>query len=119
MGFVRSLLRWGVVDLPFPLIPERAQVWGGGHLPPPVHLERVKRFGPSKLPPEFGPKVLRRFSREELRAFFADDPYLSNYVVNLWEAATRQTVLTTYPWKVAIPISDVCNATCTFCNSWL
>src|SRR5262249_30360418 len=64
-------------------------------------------------------KFVRRFSREDLRAAFKNDPFLSNYVVNHWEFANGETVLTTYPWKVALPISDVCNATCTFCSSWL
>src|SRR5262245_10750707 len=64
-------------------------------------------------------KLVRRFTREELRAAFEHDPFLSNYVVNHWEFAHAETVLTTYPWKVVLPISDVCNATCTFCNSWL
>jgi hypothetical protein len=62
---------------------------------------------------------VRRFSRDELRAAFTRDPFLSNYVVNHWEFAAGETILTTYPWRVVVPISDVCNATCTFCNSWL
>jgi hypothetical protein len=64
-------------------------------------------------------KLVRRFSREELQRAFRHDPFLANYVVSHWEFAAGETVLTTYPWKVVIPISDVCNATCTFCNSWL
>jgi sulfatase maturation enzyme AslB (radical SAM superfamily) len=63
--------------------------------------------------------LVRRFSRDELRAAYAHDPLMSNYVVNHWEFATGETTLTTYPWRVVVPVSDVCNATCTFCNSWL
>ncbi|HEX5271589.1 MAG TPA: hypothetical protein VFW33_13925, partial [Gemmataceae bacterium] len=82
-------------------------------------MERLKAKGPYALSVAEAVKLARQHSREELRAEFADDPVLGNYVVNLWEHATRQTHLTTYPWKVVIPMSDVCNATCTFCNSWL
>jgi len=63
--------------------------------------------------------LVQQFSRDELRAAFQHDELLSNYVVNHWEFATGEAVLTTYPWKIVVPISDVCNATCTFCNSWL
>ncbi|HEX5271588.1 MAG TPA: radical SAM protein [Gemmataceae bacterium] len=82
-------------------------------------VTRLKKEGPLALSVADAVAVARGRSPDELRAMFAGDPWLTNYVVNLWEYATRQTHLTTYPWKVVIPMSDVCNATCTFCNSWL
>jgi pyruvate-formate lyase-activating enzyme len=64
-------------------------------------------------------EVLGQFSREDLREFCINDPWLSNYVVNIWEFVRGETTLTTYPWNNCIPIVDYCNAACTFCNSWL
>ena len=43
---------------------------------------------------------------------------MENYMVNMWEYATGQTVCQTYPWNVTIPVADICNASCPFCNSW-
>jgi pyruvate-formate lyase-activating enzyme len=40
-------------------------------------------------------------------------------MLNLWECETGADILETYPWNIALPIADVCNARCTFCNSWL
>jgi hypothetical protein len=82
-------------------------------------MTRLKKNGPYALSLAEATALVRRYSDDELRAKFRRDPVLCNYLVNLWEYATRQTHLTTYPWKVVVPISDVCNATCTFCNSWL
>jgi pyruvate-formate lyase-activating enzyme len=63
--------------------------------------------------------AVRLFTRQELAARFADDKLLANFVLNHWEFAHGIDTLSTYPWNVVIPISDVCNARCTFCNSWL
>lgn len=49
----------------------------------------------------------------------ASDPWLANYALNVWEEAQQIDVLRSYPWKVALPIADLCNARCTFCTSWL
>ncbi|MHB9030805.1 MAG: radical SAM protein [Candidatus Latescibacterota bacterium] len=62
-------------------------------------------------------KEIDECSPEILRSLFFDRWY-ENYIVNLWEYRTGQSVLTSYPWNVAIPISDRCNAKCPFCNSW-
>jgi wyosine [tRNA(Phe)-imidazoG37] synthetase (radical SAM superfamily)/tetratricopeptide (TPR) repeat protein len=49
---------------------------------------------------------------------FRDDPWMENYMVNMWEYATGQSVCRTYPWNVTIPVADICNASCPFCTSW-
>ena len=63
--------------------------------------------------------AVRPISREVLAKRFEHDAFLANFALNHWEYAHGVHTLTTYPWNVAIPISDVCNARCTFCNSWL
>jgi len=52
-------------------------------------------------------------------ALSTEDKVFSNYFLNLWEYAHGETILESYPWNIAIPIADLCNAKCTFCNSWL
>jgi wyosine [tRNA(Phe)-imidazoG37] synthetase (radical SAM superfamily) len=63
--------------------------------------------------------VIGQFEREELARAYAHDPWLRNYLVNVWEYVQGEALLTTYPWNVTVPIADVCNARCTFCTSWL
>ena len=63
--------------------------------------------------------AVRAISREELASRFEGDKLLSNFVLNHWEYAHGAHTLSSLPWNVVIPISDVCNARCTFCNSWL
>ena len=58
-------------------------------------------------------------SPEEIKDLLRYDPWLKNIMMNYWEFAVGQTILTTYPWDVCIPICDACNARCTFCTSWL
>ena len=41
----------------------------------------------------------------------------ANYVVNLWEYEHGIEELTSYPWNITIPMTEVCNARCTFCSS--
>jgi hypothetical protein len=65
---------------------------------------------------------IRRYDREALRAYYLRQPgegahVWANYVVNLWEYEHGVEELTSYPWNVAIPMTEVCNATCTFCSS--
>jgi hypothetical protein len=64
-------------------------------------------------------ELVRPHTREELRQKFASDPLLANFLVNHWEFAHGVAECTSYPWNVVIPISDVCNASCSFCNAWL
>jgi MoaA/NifB/PqqE/SkfB family radical SAM enzyme len=63
--------------------------------------------------------LLEKFGKDELTRAYADDPWLCNYFVNIWEYSRGESVLTSYPWNVTVPIADVCNARCTFCTSWL
>jgi len=64
-------------------------------------------------------ELVRPHSREQIRETFAHDPFLANFLVNHWEFAHGVPECTSYPWNVVIPVSDVCNASCSFCNAWL
>lgn len=64
-------------------------------------------------------EMVTPFSRDEIKEILGHDPYLLNFALNHWEFAHGVDTLETYPWNVVIPISDLCNASCTFCNSWL
>lgn len=81
-------------------------------------LGRTKR-------PRLNAEQLRRVETElksatldEVLGLFPDDRLLSNFVLNLWEWGQGRTRLQSLPWNVSLPISDVCNARCTFCTSW-
>ena len=60
-----------------------------------------------------------RISPEEIQHLLRYDFWLKNLMMNYWEFAVGETILTTYPWDICIPICDACNARCTFCTSWL
>ena len=65
---------------------------------------------------------IRRYDREALRAYYLRQPVegadvWANYVVNLWEYEHGVEELTSHPWNITIPMTEVCNATCTFCSS--
>jgi pyruvate-formate lyase-activating enzyme len=65
---------------------------------------------------------IRRYDREELRQYYLRQKtkgaeVFANYVVSLWEYERGVAEITSYPWKVAIPMTDVCNAKCTFCTA--
>lgn len=64
-------------------------------------------------------RTLAKASREELEIFTADDAWLRNFVLNVWEYARGERELTTYPWNISLPIADICNARCTFCTAWI
>ena len=94
-----------------------------GHL---SGLEYVGQSLASRDTPRVSPEQLRRLERElqgaveaDVRALFRGDQMLSNFVLNLWEWGNGQTRLSSLPWNISLPISDVCNARCTFCTSWL
>jgi molybdenum cofactor biosynthesis enzyme MoaA len=65
---------------------------------------------------------IRRYAREDLRAYYqrqrikGADVY-ANYVVNLWEYEHGVDQLTSRPWNITIPLTEVCNAKCAFCCS--
>ena len=62
---------------------------------------------------------LKYFSREEVQNLFAWDPVISNLLLNIWEYVHGIAKLSSYPWNISLPVSDICNARCTFCTSWL
>ena len=61
---------------------------------------------------------IRDLSLDDIKQRFRDDPWMENYMANMWEYATGQTLCRTYPWNVTIPVADICNASCPFCTSW-
>src|SRR5262245_33083655 len=65
---------------------------------------------------------IRRYDREALRRYYLRQPgpgsrVWANYAVNLWEYEHGVEELTSYPWNITIPLTEVCNAICTFCSS--
>jgi hypothetical protein len=89
-------------------------------------VEYVRQVLESKDTPRVKPAQMRRFEQElqgatenDVAALFPSDRLLSNLVRNLWEWGNGRTTLTSLPWNISLPISDVCNARCTFCTSWL
>lgn len=58
-------------------------------------------------------------TKDQVLALFPGDAMLTNFVLNLWEWANGVEELESLPWNVSLPISDVCNARCNFCTSWL
>lgn len=56
---------------------------------------------------------------DDVLDMFPADRMLSNFVLNIWEWVHGRTTLQSLPWNVSLPISDVCNARCSFCTSWL
>jgi hypothetical protein len=65
---------------------------------------------------------IRRYDREALREYYSRQPgpgarVWANYAVNLWEYEHGAEELTSYPWNITIPMTEVCNARCTFCSS--
>jgi 2-iminoacetate synthase ThiH len=64
-------------------------------------------------------ETLTRCTRQQVKDDYKNDPWSQNFFLNCWEYATAQDVLESYPWNVALPFADLCNARCTFCDSWL
>ena len=65
---------------------------------------------------------IRRYERDVLRDYYLGQPVVgaevwANYAVNLWEYEHGVETLTSHPWNIAIPMTEVCNALCTFCSS--
>ena len=63
-----------------------------------------------------------RYDKEALRAYYLRQPVegadvWANYVVNLWEYEHGVEELTSHPWNITIPMTEICNAVCTFCSS--
>ncbi len=64
-------------------------------------------------------RIVTTYEPAAIKGAFSDDKWNANYFLNLRECETKADILETYPWNVALPIADVCNARCTFCTSWL
>ena len=65
-------------------------------------------------------KFIKKYTKQVIKSALAiDDIVFLNYFLNLWEYVNGETTLESYPWDIALPIADLCNARCTFCNSWL
>ena len=64
-------------------------------------------------------EIVGRHTKEEIETILAHDKLLRNLALNHWEYLHGVTHCSSYPWQVVIPISDACNASCTFCDSWL
>ena len=64
-------------------------------------------------------QAVRHLRKEDVLREYESDSWSRNYFLNWWEFYHGETVLSSYPWNVTIPIADVCNARCTFCTSWL
>ena len=64
-------------------------------------------------------RIIGPLTREEVIALTADDPWIQNFLVNVWEYVHGVEELTSYPWNISLPIADLCNARCIFCTSWI
>lgn len=65
------------------------------------------------------PEVIKECHRKDIDKAFPNDAWQRNYALNWWEATHKLDKLESYPWRVTLPIADLCNARCTFCTSWL
>jgi MoaA/NifB/PqqE/SkfB family radical SAM enzyme len=63
--------------------------------------------------------AITQYEKDEIKNAFTWDVYTRNFLLNLWECENQVDTLESYPWNIALPIADVCNARCTFCSSWL
>jgi len=84
-------------------------------------LGLVRRPEPShvQLPNEELYATVAQFTRQQIKDDYKHDPWNQNFFLNCWEYVTAQEVLESYPWNVSLPFADLCNARCTFCDSWL
>jgi hypothetical protein len=74
-----------------------------------------------RLPPAYLAEleaIVGRVERADVEALFADDPWMMNFVVNVFERSRQVEAPTSYPWNISLPIADLCNARCIFCTSW-
>jgi organic radical activating enzyme len=61
-------------------------------------------------------RALATKTEEEIKRRYRDDPWLKNYVLSVWEKAQGRTVLQSFPWHIALSLTDLCNAKCSFCT---
>jgi hypothetical protein len=64
-------------------------------------------------------KRMAKVDRETVEVLSSSDPWIRNFLLNVWEYVHGVTELTTYPWNISLPIADICNARCTFCTAWI
>jgi molybdenum cofactor biosynthesis enzyme MoaA len=65
-------------------------------------------------------EFIKKYTKQVVKsALVTDSIVFSNYFLNIWECVNSVSYLESYPWNIAIPIADLCNAKCTFCDSWL
>jgi sulfatase maturation enzyme AslB (radical SAM superfamily) len=77
--------------------------------------DELSEVSPAALPLASLESALAHMTEEEIRGRYREDPWLENYVLNVWEKVHGRTVLTSYPWHMALSLADVCNAKCSFC----
>jgi hypothetical protein len=106
-AFVRNLWEWGHVERAHGIDYARRLLGYSGHAR--LTSEQMRRLE----------RELMAASLDEVLSLYPDDRMLSNFVLNLWEWGRGEATLRSLPWNVSLPISDVCNARCTFCTSWL
>lgn len=72
-------------------------------------------FHTSKLSDAY--ELAKKISEDDIKAEL--DPFKRNYILNIWEAAHHKSEISSYPTNISIPVADLCNARCSFCDSWL
>lgn len=82
-------------------------------------VQLIKRFTLAPEPLREVEQAMTVLSRIEVARLCAGDPWMTNFLLSLWEYVHGETTLTTYPWNISLPIADICNARCSFCTSWL
>lgn len=78
--------------------------------------------GHARVTPEQLSRIETEFdtaTEEQVLNLFPRDRMLTNFLLSIWEWAHGAVTLKSLPWNISLPISDVCNARCTFCTSWL
>ena len=81
--------------------------------------DRLSGIDPLTVPLKKLESALEHVTEEEIRGRFRHDPWLENFVLNVWEKVQGRTVLQSYPWHMALNLVDVCNAKCPFCPYWM
>lgn len=64
-------------------------------------------------------EMVTPLDKEDIKELFKHDRFIQNFALSHWEFANSVARVESYPWEVVIPIADLCNASCSFCNSWL
>ncbi|HEX8139707.1 MAG TPA: radical SAM/SPASM domain-containing protein [Pyrinomonadaceae bacterium] len=78
--------------------------------------DELSDLNPDAIPLAKLESLLSKLTEEEVRRLYRHDPWLENYVFNVWEKVQGRTVLHSYPWHMAVSLADLCNAKCAFCT---